>query len=149
MTQPYTNIDQILTGCDQWLTKMEMTQRSRDFQSLSFRDWRQLPKSPGVYVVFDNKNHSVAYVGMSYKGQGGIRTRNFNHNKKFDLPDRTVMPLGWRWYLKFHEVDPAQLTLLYLTLNSVYDICALEMNLVREFQPLANEESFIHFKRQL
>jgi len=149
MTNIYTSIDQVLQGCSHWLAHMGMPQTMQDFQLVSFRDWRQLPKKPGVYVVFDSKNQTVAYVGMSYKGRGGIRTRNSNHNKKFDLPDKSVMPNGWHWYLKSYAVDPNQLTLLYLTLDSVYDICALEMNLIREFQPLANEESFIHFKREL
>ena len=140
----------VLSSCMEEIYRMGMETSRSGFQILPFQNWQQLPRSPGVYIIVDTKNQLVAYVGMSYKGRGGIRIRNKMHHDKFNSPETAICPNGWRWYMQNYTVDVEQLQLLFIVIpDNVYDVCALEMNLIRKFQPMANEESFTQHKRTL
>ena len=77
---------------------------------ITFADvnWEQVPKSPGVYVIYDKKDE-VIYVGMSGRnGKGNLRNRLRDHRSgqivnmfaqylflarvQFESPDRITHP---------------------------------------------------------
>ena len=96
----------------------------------------------GVYAIFEG---SIIGKGpVIYVGKGKIATRIKSHQRKArkDLAPPKYVPEGWKWLREYKEYDIEDWDVYYQPLESHAEMTALEGILIKEFKPLANDETF-------
>jgi|TARA_B100000959_G_scaffold99250_1_gene104986 hypothetical protein len=96
----------------------------------------------GVYIIFEG---SIIGKGpVIYVGQGKIATRIANHKRKArkDLAPPKYVPEGWKWLVEHKEYDIKKWDICYIPLKTKVDMTALEGVLIKQLEPIANDETF-------
>jgi len=96
----------------------------------------------GVYAIFEG---SIIGKGpVIYVGKGNIAKRIASHKRKArkDLAPPKYIPEGWKWLMEHKEYDIEDWELFYQPMESHVEMTALEGILIKEFKPIANDETF-------
>ena len=96
----------------------------------------------GIYILIHEE--TVVYVG-----KGNIADRQRKHWKKANGDLKAKDSEGWHWLVKNYKSHPKDWTIKYLILHKQTELSAVEGCLIHNFQPLANNETFIDEGRSL
>jgi hypothetical protein len=113
----------------------------------AFIDFKQLPKSKGLYSIW--QGDTCVYVGQG-GGGGGIRARFDHHyNKahaiyetKKGTRNGTSHGAGWVHARENLAWTPDEWTIEYILTNSAVDRTLIEGIMMKVLNPLCNDETF-------
>jgi hypothetical protein len=110
---------------------------------LPFASWRELPKSNGLYSIWDEVVDSCVYVGQG-SGSTGIRGRfNHHYNKAYSVEAKgTSHSRAWVHHRQHTSWDPSQWRIEYFECKSAVHRTYLEGAMMLLFNPKLNDECF-------
>ncbi len=141
-------IDKIVRCC--YNNDMKLAKLQPDFQRCgispaiqthSFNEFKSLPKSNGLYSIW--QGDTCIYVGQG-GGGSGIRARfEHHHNKAYAiLKEGTSHGKGWKATREEQWWDPVSWTIEYFECSKAVDRTYLEGAMMLIFDPLCNDENF-------
>ena len=106
-----------------------------------FKDWKTLPKSKGLYSIWQADR--CIYVGQG-GGKTGIRDRFSHHwNKAYSIQKSgTSHGAGWREARELSWWSPESWSIEYFECNSAIHRTYLEGAMMLVLNPYCNDESF-------
>ena len=115
----------------------------------TFIDFKNLPKSKGVYCIFHND--LAIYAGKG-GGKGGIwgRFNPYHHDKAYGIYETkkgtrnsTSHSAGWVYARENSSTwNPDEWAVEYILLDSAADRTLIESIMIKHLDPLCNDENF-------
>jgi hypothetical protein len=96
----------------------------------------------GIYVLIQDEQ-------VMYVGKGKIHDRLRKHWKKANGKLLPTDPPGWHWLYKNVTINPSEWIVKYLILDKQTKLSLIEGCLIHDFQPLANNETYIDEGRSI
>ena len=127
---------------EKWASIIEV---SLDTEITLVEDYNHKPKIPksvrGIYVIFTNEQ-------ILYLGKGWVVDRQWSHAQKLTGEFKGANDTSnWAEFRRTIGIqDLTNIKLLYVPVKYEYNITALEGILIKQLQPLANDEIMVPLK---
>ena len=122
------------TILDKINSRLNTEEISGNIELCTFNEYKEFKRRRGIYVIYDNDK--VIYVG-----KGFFKDRNDSHYKKA-VNEACYNPKCWIWFKDTYDYNISDWNLVVVEIASEVDITFMEGAIMKDLQPLANDETF-------